>query len=117
MSYRQLKALFFRTGYHTMLVGARNDVHDYNVPYVFVTDSGVEDFFEQRTGITCERFSSSLECYFLMGLDGKHTPLTPVDIAHTQTGVSRQALDEVRQLKSSITDLVFLNVREYHHSL
>ena len=49
------------------------------MPYVFVMDAGVERYFEQRAGLSLERYAACQECYFLAGLEG--TNLTFSDVS------------------------------------
>ena len=92
----------------------RDNSAQYQMPYVFVTDPKVEDFFEQRTGFTLERYAAAQECYFLAGLDSMKSILIDTLNADFRTGVSKNALNEYRQLKKTVTDLTLLNVRKYH---
>ena len=89
-----------------------NSTH-YQVPYVFVTDRGVENYFEQRTGVTLERYANAQECYFLAGLEGMNSILIDMLLTEPWTGVGKHALNEYRQLKKTVSDLMLLNVREY----
>ena len=95
-----------------MLVVTRDDNTQYQKPYVYVTDSGVEDYFEQRTGTTLERYAAAQECYFLAGLEGMNWILIDTLDTDFRTGVSKNALNEYRQLKKTVTDLMLLNVRK-----
>ena len=89
-----------------------NSTH-YQVPYVFVTDRGVENYFEQRTGVTLERYANAQECYFLAGLEGMNSILIDMLLTEPWTGVGKHALNEYRQLKKTVSDLMLLNVRKY----
>ena len=57
----------------------RDSTSHYQMPYVFVTDAGVERYFEQRAGLSLERYAACQECYFLAGLEG--TNLTFSDVS------------------------------------